>query len=91
MKNSQLFKNFQERRKIFKDNKMFFKDQGHNHIDIKFKESPWRSRTSGNLSEVNLHKTIEGNLFWLYTGYKLPSCQGLPNQYQANVNSVSLY
>jgi len=40
MKNSQLFKNFQERRKIFKDNKMFFKDQGHNHIDIKFKESP---------------------------------------------------
>ena len=30
MKNLKLFKNFQERRKLFKDNKMFFKNQGQN-------------------------------------------------------------
>jgi len=28
---------------------MLFKDQGHNQFDSKFKESPWRSRTSGSL------------------------------------------
>jgi len=30
MKNFKIFKNFQGRRKIFKDNKMFFKNQGQN-------------------------------------------------------------
>ena len=29
---SQLFKNFQGRRKILMDNKMFLKDQGHNQL-----------------------------------------------------------
>ena len=30
--NKKLFKNFQGRRKDFKDNKMFFKNQGHNEF-----------------------------------------------------------
>jgi len=32
MKNWKLFKNFQGRQKIFKDNKMFFENQGHNEF-----------------------------------------------------------
>ena len=32
MNNLHLFKNFQGRQKIFKDNKMFFKNQGHNEF-----------------------------------------------------------
>jgi len=32
MNNSKLFKNFQGRRKVFKDNKMVFKNQGHNEF-----------------------------------------------------------
>jgi len=48
--NLNLFKNFQGRRKKFKDNKMFFKNLGHTRFDSKFKDNSWRSRTSGNLS-----------------------------------------
>jgi len=29
---------------------VFFKDQGHNKFDSKFKDNSWRSRTSGNLT-----------------------------------------
>jgi len=36
---------------------MFFKNQGHNEFDTKFKDNSWRSRTSGNLKEAGCKRT----------------------------------
>jgi len=47
------FKTVQGRNKMFKDNKMFFKDQGHNQFWCKFKESPWCSRTCGSINSTS--------------------------------------
>jgi len=47
--NFTIFKNFRGRWTIFKDNNTFFKIKDIFDIDSKFKDSPWRSRTSGNL------------------------------------------
>jgi len=40
MNNFTTNQNFQDCRKILKDNKMVFKDKGHNHFWIQIRESP---------------------------------------------------
>jgi len=60
-----MFKNFQGRRKIFKDNKIFFKDQGKASFDSKYKESPWASRTSGNQTWGNRNRLQSITVFWV--------------------------
>ena len=55
-----IFKTFQGRWKIFKDNKMFSRIKDITSFDNKFKDSSWRSKTTGNLNLSSPGDALDG-------------------------------